>query len=84
MLYAAGFAIAWIFLFGNLLYEGHYGMGKILCGSLIGAIFIALTVILSLIAVTGARYVHIWAAVTFCNLSTAFSHLSRSTSVERG
>ena len=58
-------------------------MGKTVCGSLIGAIFIALTIILSLVAVAGTRYVHIWASVAFCNLSAAFSHFSRSTSVER-
>lgn len=54
----AGFAIAWIFLFVMLLFEGHYALGKIVCGSLIGALFIASTIIFSLVAVAGCRYVH--------------------------
>ena len=54
---AAGFAIAWLFLLGKLCFEGRYGLCKLVCGSLVGALFIAVTIILSLVTVAGLRYV---------------------------
>jgi predicted RND superfamily exporter protein len=50
---AAGFAIAFFFLLGTFTYEKHHAMGTIVGGSLIGALLIAVTIILSLVTVTG-------------------------------
>jgi len=52
-----GFVIAWIFLFCKLMSEKCYTKSKIFVGSFIGAILIAVTIILSLVTVAGLRYV---------------------------
>jgi hypothetical protein len=50
---AAGFGISFILLLGTFTHEKHHSMGTIVGGSLIGALLIAVTIILSLVAVTG-------------------------------
>ena len=66
---ACGFGVSWIFLFVKMSFEGVHPRGRVLLGSLCGALFIALTCILSLVAVVGLS---VKAGVNL----TAFSDLS--------
>ena len=50
---ATGFVVAFIFLFVTLSLEQIYSSGKVLRGSLIGALLISITTILSLVSVSG-------------------------------
>jgi hypothetical protein len=64
---AAGFGIAFIFLLGTFTFEKHHAMGTVVGGSLIGALLIAVTIILSLVAVSGLS---ILAGVNLTGFST--------------
>lgn len=48
-----GFGVSFIFLFLKLWFEQHHSTRKIIVGSLVGALLIAVTTILSLVAVSG-------------------------------
>ena len=48
-----GFGIAFIFLFGTLQHDGEHSNKKILAGSTIGALLIAMSTFISLVAVVG-------------------------------
>lgn len=50
---AAGFGIAFLFLFCRLSFENNYPMQRIFAGSLVGALLITVTIVLSLVTVTG-------------------------------
>ena len=64
-----GFAVAWIFLFSKLMYEGNHGFAQNLGGSFVGALLIAIVTIFSLIPVIGLS------VLVDVNL-TAFSDMS--------
>lgn len=74
-----GFGIAFIFLFAKFSLEGLHPSGKIILGSVVGAIFIALTIIMSLVAVVG---VSILAGVSLTGFSNMSFVLSVGFSVE--
>ena len=76
---AAGFGIAFLFLFMKLLFEGHHTTGRILIGSLVGACLIGITMILSLVTVTGLS---ILAGVNLTGFSNTAFILSVGFSVE--
>jgi len=48
-----GFCVAFIFLFGTLKHDGEHSNKKILAGSALGATLIAMTTLISLVAVVG-------------------------------
>lgn len=48
-----GFGISFLFLVGRLLSERRHALGKVLVGSFLGSILIAVTTILSLVCVSG-------------------------------
>jgi len=68
-----GFVIAFLFLFGKLYSEGLYGIQKIFFGSLIGALLIALTIIMSLTTVAGLSILAGVHLTGFSNMSFVLS-----------
>lgn len=64
-----GFAISFFFLYLKLSIEQRHSHGKIFSGSLVGAFMIALTIVLSLVSVTGL-------SILFGVNLTAFSNMS--------
>jgi hypothetical protein len=65
----AGFAIAFVFLFAKLLSENNHPTGKVFLGTLVGALLIASTMIITLTTVVG------FSVFADVNL-TAFSNMS--------
>lgn len=76
---AVGFVIAFLFLFAKLSLENRFPRKKIFVGSLIGALLIALTIILSLVTVVG---VSVLAGVSLTGFSNMSFVLSVAFSVE--
>lgn len=70
---AVGFGIAWVFLFGTLYHDNYHSFGRILLGSLVGALLIALTLIMSLTTVVGLSVLAGVALTGFSNMSFVLS-----------
>ena len=76
---ASGFVIAFLFLFVKLSFEKRHAQSKVFWGSLIGASLIAVTMILSLVTVTGLS---VLAGVRLTGFSNITSVLSVGFAVE--
>ena len=70
---AAGFGIAFLFLFVKLSFEKQHARSKIFWGSLIGASLIAVTMILSLVTVVGLSVLADVSLTGFSNMSFVLS-----------
>ena len=76
---AVGFGVAWIFMFGKISSEGRHSIFKVLCGTLLGALLITVTVLFSLTAVIGLS---VLAGVNITGFSNMSFVLSVAFSVE--
>jgi hypothetical protein len=70
---AVGFAISLIFLFFKINSEGHHSAANVFVGSLIGALLIATTIVLSLISVIGLSVLAGVRLTGFSNISFVLS-----------
>lgn len=69
----AGFGIAFVFLFGKFFSERLYGIRKVFWGSLIGALIITVTIVLSLVTVAGLSILTGVSLTGFSNMSFVLS-----------
>jgi hypothetical protein len=76
---AVGFGVSFLFLLVKLLSEKHHSLSKIVVGSLVGSFLIAVTTILSLVAVSGLSVLF---DVPFTGFSTMSFVLSVGFAVE--
>jgi Patched family len=74
-----GFAVAFFFFFVKLCTEGNYGTSKIASGSLVGALFITIVTVMSLVTVVGLS---VLAGVNITGFSVISFVLSVGFSVE--
>lgn len=70
---AIGFAVSFVFLYGKLMLEHRYSYSKILWGSVVGALLIALTMILSLVSVIGLSVLAGVSLTGFSNMAFVLS-----------
>jgi predicted RND superfamily exporter protein len=70
---AAGFVIAFSFLFGKMYLQKYHARSKVFWGSLIGALLIAVTMILSLVTVVGLSVLADVSLTAFSNMSFVLS-----------
>jgi hypothetical protein len=70
---AVGFGISWIFLFAKLSFEKRHAQRKIFLGSLIGALLITVTILVSLTAVIGLSVLADVSLTGFSNMSFVLS-----------
>jgi predicted RND superfamily exporter protein len=70
---ASGFFISFLFLFGKMYFEKRHARSKVFWGSLIGALLIAVTMILSLVTVVGLSVLAGVSLTGFSNMSFVLS-----------
>jgi predicted RND superfamily exporter protein len=68
-----GFIISFLFLLLTFFVETHHGVCKIVCGSVVGALLIAITTVLSLVSVAGLTVLAGVNLTGFSNMSVVLS-----------
>jgi len=68
-----GFVVAFLFLFLTFIAETHHGVCKVMCSSVFGAFFIAITMVLSLVSVAGLSILVGVNLTGFSNMSIVLS-----------